>query len=194
MLRRLMFTLLVGVSGLAQAQGDLLEQFMGDPRPAQAQFTQTDAKGTVTGEMTVGRQGFRWEQASPYPSLIVSNGKVAWQVDPDLSQATRMQVDPSQGWAGAFGDRNALEATYIVSQKGRKITLTPRDGNGAVGTIEFDAKGNPASATFGRGELDLDPHAITRIDFGPWTRLRGTTHGALFEYTPGAGMDVIGAD
>lgn len=192
MLRLLATIFLLLAAGAAQATDDLLARFMAHSQPARAAFIQVDQAGETRGVLTVGKMGLRWEQYEPYPSLLVSNGKVAWQVDQDLRQATRMVVDANQGWAGAFGDRKALEAEYEVKQQGQRLTLTPRSDQGTGGMIEFDAQGNPVAIELGRGQLDLDPNATTRISFGQWTRLDNSDAKALFEYEPGAGIDVIG--
>lgn len=172
-------------------QADLLSQFMVDPRPARARFTQVDERGRSSGTLVVGTQGrLRWEQTLPHELLLVSNGKQTWQVEPDLMQATRLDARVGEGWAAVFGNRQQLERDYTVSQQGRRIVLTPRNADGVKASIEFDASGNPQRAILGAGPGDKRD-ATTTITFTQWARLPGNTK-ALFDYQPGKGMDVIG--
>ena len=180
-------------SKVASPRADLLSQFMADPRPARARFTQTDERGRTAGTLVIASRGrLKWEQTAPYPMTVVSNGKTTWQVDPDLKQATRLAADTTEGWAAVFGNRQRLERDYVVVQKDRRVILTPRHADGIKATIDFDAAGHPSQVILGAGPGDRNQASTTRILFTQWSRLSSAPV-ALFDYQPGKDMDVVGA-
>lgn len=107
-----------------------LQRFVSDVRSASGTFTQqvTDAQGQQrapqSGEFSFRRPGqFRWHTQKPYEQLVISDGKVLRQYDPDLAQVTERPVDQSIGASPAailFGS-GSLEESFELS------SLPPRD-------------------------------------------------------------------
>ena len=184
----MVLTLGVGVSATAFAQAQtLFANFMKDPRAAQARFVQTDSTGTSSGRVVLGGMGkLRWEQTAPFESLTVSNGRVAWQVDMEMAQATKMNAADSEGWASVFTNPKALAKSYAVAQKGHTLILIPKSKETFPGTVEFNDAGYPTVVQFKTWD-----DKIVSIRFSQWQRLKDTPRG-LFDYLPPQGMDVVG--
>ena len=181
----LLCLMVLAIGNSQAASPDHLATFLADPRPATAQFSQKDEKGISKGKITLAAGGkLRWEQTSPYKSLMVSDGTSAWQVDYDLQQATRLQASLSEGWASILSNRKGLEKQYSLETTGSTIKLIPKNRNQAPeASIFFDAKGNPARVVI---------HGTPQVEiaFTGWARAPESR--SIFQYTPEKGMDVIG--
>lgn len=164
----------------------------------QANFMQTvfDAAGAVTekseGQFWLARPDrFRWEYQSPWPRLILSDGKRIWLYDEDLEQATVKNFDGvlEQTPAGLLAGRLELLDDYTVSGdiEGRILV---------VGLVPKQPR-----TDFREIELEFDRSVLLEMrlwdSFGQQTRIQfadGDTappNGALFEFTLPDGVDLI---
>lgn len=206
MIRNIRWFALVLVVGAFAAQAgarDELKSFTANLKGLDGQFTQTvyDANGKLK-ETSSGRVAlaaprlFRWEYVKPYAQLIVADGKQVWVYDPDLSQATvRPQgVEEQNSPLAALIDPGKLDRNFKVAETGQRdgldwLELTPQQ---------------PGEASFQRAKLGFDSNGLARmevvdalgqrttISFSGWKK-NPTFAKDAFTYTPGKGVDVVGA-
>src|SRR5690606_32633675 len=81
-----------------------LRHFIDTVQSATGEFTQESMdkaagkKAPQNGAFSFKRPArFKWHVLKPYEQLIVSDGKVVYQYDPDLQQVTERSVDKSIG-------------------------------------------------------------------------------------------------
>lgn len=135
-----------------------LQRFVADVQSATGRFTQqvADDRGqqrrAQQGEFAFERPGrFRWETVQPYQQLVVSDGKVLRQYDPDLAQVTERPVDQSIGTSPAailFGSGRLEDAFELANQQNRDglSWLRARPRGGDAGFVHVDigfAEGMP---------------------------------------------------
>ncbi|HUH87825.1 MAG TPA: outer membrane lipoprotein chaperone LolA [Pusillimonas sp.] len=99
-----------------------LSKFVGNVASATGDFTQqtsgqAQSRPEQSGQFSFQRPGkFRWHVKHPYEQLIVSDGQMVLQYDPDLAQVTQRSVDQSIGTSPAailFGS-GSLEDSFDV--------------------------------------------------------------------------------
>jgi len=127
-----------------------LQQFVAEVQSATGRFTQQVAddlgqqRQAQQGEFAFQRPGrFRWHTLQPYEQLVVSDGKLLRQYDPDLAQVTERPVDQSIGASPAailFGS-GSLEDAFELSDQGERDGLAwlrakPRSGD--AGFVHVD--------------------------------------------------------
>lgn len=190
-------------SGVAHAGGrEQLDGFTRGLKGLDGQFTQrvVDANGRVK-ETTSGRvalaapRQFRWEYVRPYPQLIVADGSTVWVYDPDLEQVSRRPQGSAEQDSplAALIDPGKLDRDYIVEDGGESgglqwVVLKPKQGQEAAfdsARIGLDASG------VSRMEIHDALGQRTEIVFSGWKRNPSFTRDT-FEFTPPAGVDVIG--
>lgn len=196
----LLGTLATG-SAFAGARDDL-NAFTKGLKGLDGQFTQQvydnrdKLKETSSGhvQLSVPRL-FRWEYMKPYPQLIVADGKKVWIYDHDLEQVTvRPQgMEEQSSPLAALFEPSKLDGKFVVRETGVAdgldwLSLTPKN--------EDEASFRSARLGFSNAQLvKMEVRDAvgqrTEIRFGPWTRNPGFAVGT-FEYTPPAGIDVIG--
>lgn len=135
-----------------------LQRFVSDVQSATGSFTQqvADDRGqqrqAQQGEFAFERPGrFRWETTQPYEQLVVSDGKLLRQYDPDLAQVTERSVDASIGTSPAailFGSGSLEEAFELTSQPERDglswLRAKPRGGDAGFTHVDIGfAEGMP---------------------------------------------------
>ncbi|NLC37418.1 MAG: outer membrane lipoprotein chaperone LolA [Alcaligenaceae bacterium] len=135
-----------------------LQRFVADVQSATGRFTQqvADDQGqqrqAQQGEFAFQRPGrFRWETLQPYEQLVVSDGQVLRQYDPDLAQVTEKPVDASIGASPAailFGSGSLEEAFELVPQDDRDglswLRARPRSGDAGFTHVDIGfAEGMP---------------------------------------------------
>ena len=62
--------------------------------------------------------GFYWETISPFPELLVTNGRKLWNYQPDLEQVVIEDWDPNQSELAAqllYGQTESLAEDYYVA-------------------------------------------------------------------------------
>jgi len=150
-----------------------LQRFVNDVSSATGRFTQQvtgaqeQSRPRQAGEFSFQRPGkFRWHVLQPYEQLVVSDGKVLRQYDPDLAQLTERPVDQSIGASPAailFGS-GRLEDAFDLSD------LEDRDG-----LSWLRARPNAGDAGFAHvdiGFADGLPRRLELLDaFGQTTRI-----------------------
>ncbi|QDH70029.1 outer membrane lipoprotein chaperone LolA [Marilutibacter alkalisoli] len=188
-------------TAIAGARDDF-KSFTAGLKGLDGEFTQKvfDANGrlkeTSSGTVAVSApRQFRWEYLTPYPQLIVADGKTVWIHDPDLEQVTRKPqgVEEQNNPLAALIDPARLDAQYNVVEEGEAdglswLTLAPK--------TEGDASFSSARLGFRSGALaKMDVvDALgqrTEIEFSPWIRNPSFARGT-FSFTPPPGTDVIG--
>jgi outer membrane lipoprotein carrier protein len=193
------------VSATATAAArDQLDAFTRGLKGLDGQFTQQvfDANGKRK-EHSAGRVAlsaprlFRWEYLTPYPQLIVADGRTVWVYDPDLRQATRRPqgTEEQHSPLAALIDPARLDRDFVTREAGSEagldwLLLSPRNAN---------------DASFKSARLGFDQHGLvqmdvvdalgqrTRIAFSGWKRNPAFARGT-FRYTPPKGVDVIGGE
>ena len=178
-----------------------LQGFFREVHSLQGDFTQTtfDQHNHISqraqGTFAIQRPGkFHWDYTAPYQQLIVANNKKVWLYDTELEQVTVKRLDEAAGNAPAqlLSSGDALDSSFTLTEIGvvddlQWVELTPRENN----------------TSFEHIRLGFDQHnlrAMELIDnFGHTTRLefshvQRNPHlaASLFEFTPPAGVDVIG--
>lgn len=135
-----------------------LQRFVAEVQSATGSFTQQVAddsgqrRQAQQGEFAFQRPGrFRWQTLQPYEQLVVSDGKVLRQYDPDLAQVTERPVDQSIGASPAailFGSGSLEEAFELSNQDDRDglvwLRAKPRAGDAGFAHVDIGfAEGLP---------------------------------------------------
>jgi len=146
-----------------------LQRFVAEVDSATGSFTQQggNARQAQSGEFSFQRPGrFRWHTLTPYEQLVISDGKVLRQYDPDLAQVTERPVDQSIGASPAailFGS-GSLEESFELSN------LDARDG-----LLWLRAIPRGADAGFAHVDIGFSQGMPARLDlldaFGQTTRI-----------------------
>lgn len=196
--------LLMPIAAWSASATEQLRQFVDQVQSATGQFRQTQASAAKTanaapgvqqsGQFSFRRPGkFRWEVQKPYEQLIVSDGKVLHQYDPDLMQVTKRSVDQSIGASPAailFGSGSLDQA----------FTLADRPSSEGIDWL----RATPKSADAGFTHVDIGfrnarPVALVLLDaFGQTTRIELSNintnpvlDDSVFSFEPPAGVDVV---
>lgn len=181
---------------------DDLNTFTKGLKGLDGQFTQLvfDSKGklkeTSSGQVALSAPRlFRWEYVTPFPQLIVADGKSVWVYDPDLKQVTKRAqgTEEQNSPLSALIDPAKLDAQFVVKDAGNAdglnwLSLAPRNSTEA----------SFSSARLGFGKSGLARMQVvdalgqrTEITFSGWKRNPAFAAGT-FKYTPGKDVDVIG--
>ncbi|MBI5462355.1 MAG: outer membrane lipoprotein chaperone LolA [Gammaproteobacteria bacterium] len=196
---------LLSVACAADAATTSLDRFFSGLRNLTANFDQTitDAKGVVTqnasGKVTIQRPGkFRWDYVTPYEQLVLGDGQHLWTYDADLEQATvKPQSDALAGTPALLlsakeqpGDLFDI-APLPARESEEWFELTPKSQNG-LGDTQFNRlRLGFVHDTLVAMELVDAFDQTTLIRFNDLQR-NGGVSAALFDFTPPAGVDVIG--
>ena len=177
-----------------------LERFVAEIASATGTFTQQvrDAQGQLgqaqQGEFSFQRPGqFRWHILKPYEQLVVSDGQVLKQYDPDLAQLTERPVDQSIGASPAailFGSGSLEDAFDLANLEDRDglswMRARPSSGDAGFAHVDIGFSGGMPQ----RLEL-LDAFGQTTLiglaDIVPNARLAPDAF--VFEAPPG--VDVV---
>lgn len=150
-----------------------LQRFVAEVDSAQGRFSQqvtggqAQARQAQQGQFSFRRPGqFLWHTQKPYEQVVVSDGKLLRQYDPDLAQVTERPVDQSIGASPAailFGSGSLEEAFELANLKERDglswLRATPRTGD--AGFVHVDI-----------GFADGMPRQLELLDaFGQTTRI-----------------------
>lgn len=174
----------------------LLKDFAGMSGTFAQQVTASDGEilQDSAGEFWLQRPGrIRWQTTTPFPQLLVSDGKKLWLYDEDLEQVTIKPVSDAVAGTPAFilsGNFTQLVSDYDVSDlntgNGQAFTLSPKlnEGNYQYITLEF-LEGKLATLSI----VDTLSQK-TRIDFRA-VALNPDLSATQFSFTPPAGTDVL---
>lgn len=151
-----------------------LQRFVAEVDAATGTFTQQveGAQGqqrqAQQGEFAFRRPGqFRWHTLQPYEQLVVSDGKLLRQYDPDLAQVTERPVGESIGASPAailFGSGSLEEAFDLSALSDREglawLRARPRSGDAGFAHVDI-------------GFSDGLPRQLELLDaFGQTTRIQ----------------------
>ncbi len=178
-----------------------VEGYLSNVQSLEGEFQETivdDASNLVDearGKLYLQRPGqFRWDYSEPYLQSVVSNGKKVWVYDSELEQVTVKTLDSSLDDTPAMllSSTQPVEDTFLVGDLVEKggiewVELKPKTAEAVFASVRLGFAGD---------ELDV----MELVDnFGQTTRLQfsavvknPTLDGALFEFTPPPGVDVIG--
>lgn len=178
-----------------------VEGYLSTVQSLEGEFQETivdDASNLVDearGKLYLQRPGqFRWDYSEPYLQSVVSNGKKVWVYDSELEQVTVKTLDSSLDDTPAMllSSTQPVEDTFLVGDLVEKggiewVELKPKTAEAVFASVRLGFAGD---------ELDV----MELVDnFGQTTRLQfsavvknPTLDGALFEFTPPPGVDVIG--
>lgn len=180
---------------------DQLDAFTKGLKGLDGQFSQQvfDPRGkrkeSSTGRVAVSAPRlFRWEYVTPYPQLIVADGKSVWVYDPDLQQASKRPqgVEEASSPLAVLLDPAKLDRDFTAKDAGASngiewLQLTPK---------QADAPFKTAKLGFGKAGLAEMEYVDalgqrTKISFSGWKRNPSFAKGT-FVYVPAKGVDVIG--
>ena len=89
--------------------------------------------------------GFYWETVSPFPELLVTNGKTLWNYQPDLEQVVIEDWNPDQSELAAqllYGRTEGLVKDYYVvainSEQSRSFELKPKSADSLYDLITIN--------------------------------------------------------
>lgn len=159
-----------------------------------------ESDGGILEESTIQMRllkpdGFYWETISPFPELIVTNGKLLWNYQPDLEQVVIEDWDTSRSELAAQllnGETRNLAEEYSIS-KG-----TEASGEHAEFRLEpkaSDSEYSEITISFIRNELDAiflnnKNGQKTAWQFSNVQR-NEPIQAELFEFVPPEGVEVI---
>lgn len=190
-------------SGAAVASDAIaqLRFLMADVHSLTANFQQTvvDAQKKQIlhsgGTVALQRPGrFRWDYRTPYPQLIVGDGKRIWIYDTELEQIT---VKPM---AKALGSTPSLLLSGGLNLD-KNFTYHALSRNDGLQWVELVPR--KPDSSFSKVDLGFAANALAAMDlvdgFGQVTRFRftdvkvnPTVDPSLFHFVPPAGVDVVG--
>lgn len=154
MLARFFAAVSILSSVIVTASDDIaaLNDLLANSSSITAQFEQVtvDASGSrvqeSTGRLVVQRPDrFRWQVATPFPQLVISDGNSVSIYDPDLEQLTVQPLDPRAGATPALilsGDIDAIARDFDVKEIRREgafiaFQLIPRSVDSLFESLEL---------------------------------------------------------
>jgi outer membrane lipoprotein carrier protein len=152
---------------------------------------------TESGTFSLRRPNrFRWIYEKPTELAVIADGERLWIYDVELAQVTVAPLDTSVTSSPAMllsGDRNVAEA-YDVQQTYALdgldwIKLRPKAESSDFSSILIGFRGEVPE----RLELVDGLNQVTRIEFAKLA-VNPTLGDEVFEFTPPAGVDVIGGE
>ncbi|MBB71376.1 MAG: outer membrane lipoprotein carrier protein LolA [Legionellales bacterium] len=203
MLRRYFWLLLLlpQLAWADQASSDALTKLLADFNGMTANFQQviSDPNGgalqKASGKMALVRPGkFRWQTLKPNKQLIVTNDEQMWIYDEDLEQATVEKLQLGSGTPATLlsGDLTQLDKDFTITRvksddKGQWFQLTPKADESVFQWVKLGFVNGTVS-----GMVLLDNIGQqTDVDFTN-VKLNPTIPSKQFQFTPPAGVDVVG--
>lgn len=188
--------------GTAMADAvDKLKQFNQQYKAAECAFYQTviSPEGRIKqegeGAFAFSRPGkFRWEVKTPFPQLIVSNGKTVSTFDPDLEQVSVRSAEEalanspsallfgSKDLSALFELKNATDGASGLQW----LEARPKSGDQLFDSIRIGFKGDLPEALEIRDSLGQ----LTRLTFSQWV-LDTKRPEAYYEFVAPEGVDVL---
>lgn len=197
-------TLIALVMPVAVAQKDhLVIRYFESLSALQAEFSQTvfDEQNNLMqqsgGQVFMQRPGrFRWDYQQPYAQLIIADGERLWLYDIDLEQITVKRLDESISAAplavlsGAAPVEQVFEVGQAYTRDGLQwYELYPKNQQSEFHLLRVGfADGTETLRVL---ELEDNFQRRTRLDLDKVERNPSLDKG-LFEFTPPAGVDVVG--
>lgn len=180
-----------------------LEAFLDGVRSLTADFTQelysADQRllETETGTFSLERPNrFRWSYVEPTELLVVADGAKLWMYDVDLAQVTVAPLDetvassPAMLLSGDRGIRDTFDVVRTYELDGLEwVKLAPKAEGSDFASVLIGFQGNAPQ----RLELVDGLNQVTRIVFANIV-VNPELADAVFEFSPPAGVDVIGSE
>lgn len=202
-----MFALALAQAANAQPQttnehgSATLQAFLSGVRSLTADFKQ-DTYGadehlvqSQSGKLSLQRPNkFRWSYTKPSELVMVADGKKLWMYDVDLAQVTVSPLDDTVGSSPAMllsGGRDVRDEFDIVETFPRDglewVKLRPKTGAADFQSVAIGFEGTAPR----RLELVDGLNQVTRIELANVV-VNPALADSVFEFTPPAGVDVIG--
>ena len=178
-----------------------LQTFIDQLQTFQAGFVQTlyDADSNPLeesrGAVILKRPGkFRWDYRVPYVQSIIADGEKLWVYDVDLEQVTVKKLDQALGNAPIMllSSNRPLETDFELRDLGEREGLEWVELQPKLHDTDFE------KIFMGLSESGLEVMEL-RDQFGQATQIRFNdfkmnvpADDSLFEFTPPAGVDVVG--
>ncbi|MCX4187963.1 outer membrane lipoprotein chaperone LolA [Methylophaga sp. OBS4] len=187
---------------LAQTSGsEKLNAFVQQVGTFQAQFQQVvlDPQGNVIeeaqGQFQLQRPGkFRWDYRQPYPQQIIADGQNVWFYDVDLEQVTvKSQLEalaetPATLLSGDVVPEDKYQIRDVPSDDGLQwVELIPKEADSNFQTVTLAFDNNSLQRMIMQDSFDQR----TRLVFSQ-VKENVTFAQDAFEFTPPAGVDVVG--
>ena len=186
---------------LATGGAERLDRYLATVKGIEAYFTQTlfdedlnileHAKGSVL----LQRPGqFRWDYQRPYPQSIVSNGKLLWVYDSELSQVTVTNIDDSV---------ENSPSILLTSDAPVESNFQVKEVTGLDGTIWIELTPRSRDSTYVRIRIAFWEDELRDMElldhFGQITQFRfelvnknESIRDSEFNFIPPEGVDVVG--
>ncbi|MCW8918989.1 MAG: outer membrane lipoprotein chaperone LolA [Gammaproteobacteria bacterium] len=178
-----------------------MEAFLDGLTTIKAGFVQTlnNASGELIekseGVMAVERPGkFRLQYENPYEQLYVADGRNIWMYDRDLEQVSVKPQSEALGSTPALllSTTEPMATNFEIRELGEHeglvwLELNPREADSNFDFVKLALEGDLLRAM----EMVDGFGQTTRLYFDPLVR-NPTLDAALFQFTPPAGVDVIG--
>ena len=194
---------LAALSSISRAQENAvneLENLLQNLNTLSAEITQliVEPDGGILEESQIllhvkRPDGFYWETISPFPELLVTNGKKLWNYQPDLEQVVVEDWDSNRSDLAAqlfYGRTDGLSDDYYIvvvnSEFAQTFELKPKSADSLyeVITIKFISD-----------SLDLIYIQNTNGERTAWefkdSSINLPLEDGLFEFTPPAGIEVV---
>ena len=137
--------------------------------------------------------GFYWETVSPFPELLVTNGKTLWNYQADLEQVIIEDWNPDQSELAAqllYGRTEGLTKDYYVvainSEQSRSFELKPKSADSLYELITIN---------FVNETLDLIYIQNNSGERTAWqfidSRINIPMVDDIFEFSPPEGIEII---
>ena len=198
--------LLLATAGAASAADSArarLEKFAQGIHSLSCSFVQqvTDARGdaqpAVKGSLALeSPRQFRWRTEAPQKQLIVADGARVWIYDPELEQVTLRRQSSAEAHSPltVLTDLSRLDRDFTVSEVGHHdgldwLRLTPKGDDPQFKYADIGLAGDTPRQMVFTDTLG----GQSRITFSDWKRNPDLPAGT-FQFTPPAGVDVVGDD
>ncbi len=194
---------LLALSAISRAQNNAineLESLLQNLDTLSAKITQliVEPDGGILEESQIllhvkRPDGFYWETISPFPELLVTNGRKLWNYQPDLEQVVVEDWDSSRSDLAAqllYGRTDGLVDDYYIvvvnSELAQNFELKPKSADSLYEVITIK---------FIKGSLDLIYIQSTNGERTVWefrdSSINLPLEDGLFEFTPPAGIEVV---
>ena len=198
-------TLITVIIFLTRAYGqdsafDELDQLLQDINTLSADVLQliVESDGGVLEESDIQMhlkkpEGFYWETISPFPELIVTNGDVLWNYQPDLQQVVIEDWDNTESELAAQllnGRVDSLEDEYTI-----ELFVDNEFSNFELTPISLDSIYNQITISFASSNIDVIHLDNKNGEQTVWqfrdVEKNHSLADSMFEFEPPEGIDVI---
>ena len=179
-----------------EAVKDLSARFEQTTRVASLHGSAHDAPSESSGEVVFQKPGkMRWSYEKPNPSLVVSDGEVAWFYDPASREAQRLRAGETLLTGGAMQfllGRGDLRRSFLVQAKSCEGTsvalgLTPKE---PASYEKLEIVVDRESGEVEESTVSDLVGNVTRVAFHNVRTNQGVA-ASLFQFTPPEGVRVI---